>query len=69
MKSTTRESEEDEYPRLKINAAKNIIVLFTDHEGGFIVNSLDDNYPLGNICREWHELTFTDYNGTVTLEN
>ena len=69
MKSTIREVEENEYPKLKINSRLTIIVLFTDHDMGIIVSSLDDKYPLECEYTYWDESTFKNYNGTVTLKN
>ena len=72
MKSTlkvTEEIKENKYPVLKVNYIKTIIVLFTEPDWGFVINSLDEDYPIGCNCNEWNESEFTNYNGTVTLEN
>jgi len=67
MKSTR--TEENEYPKLKIINDETIIVLFTSRDRGVIINSLDDDFPLGVNNFEWNESIFRTYNGTVTLEN
>ena len=69
MKSTRTETEENEYPKLKINRQNTIMVLFTSRDDGFIVNSLADIFPLGCEDTYWSEDDFTTYKGTVTLEN
>ena len=69
MKSTIREVEEDEYPKLKINEYKTIIVLFTRNQKGIVVNSLHEDHVIGSTHQKWAENEFTNYNGTVTLEN
>ena len=42
MKSTRIEAEENEYPKLKINKERTIIVLFTWNNRGFVVESLNE---------------------------
>jgi hypothetical protein len=69
MKSTRIEAEENEYPKLKINKERTIIVLFTWNNRGFVVESLNEVYNLGDESRNWAEVDFTTYNGTLTLEN
>tara|TARA_R110000751_G_scaffold292628_1_gene399978 strand:- start:65 stop:274 length:210 start_codon:yes stop_codon:yes gene_type:complete len=69
MKSTIRESEENEYPKLKINKSLTIIVLFTGNQKGVVVNSLVEDHEVGSTYQKWEENEFKNYNGTVTLEN
>ena len=69
MKSTLKEIEENEYPRLMIDKEQSIIVLFIGKGNGIVVNSASKGFFTGNSDDDWNMDYFTNYNGTVTLEN
>ena len=70
MKSEITETMESEYPILKINKTKNLVVLFLAPKKGIIVNSKDVDYKIGEFHEEWAEKEFfTEYYGTVKLSN
>jgi len=58
-----------EFPKLMINKATGTIVLFeTDKRGVALVG---DTYLecLGDYSRDWNMDHFTDYHGSITIEN
>jgi len=68
MKSILKETLKSEYPCLKINRDMEVVVLFTYAGWGVVINSLNSDFCLG-YTYSFKELSFTTFNGTVTLEN
>ncbi len=66
-KVTTIAPDELDYPRL-MRTAKGIIVLFTDTKKGTVVNTTNI-HPLGFTSVAWVTDDFTDFKGTLTLQN
>jgi len=70
MKSELTETVENEYPILKINETKTIIVMFLAPKKGVIVYSEKEGYQIGGVDHKWDEtVSFTEYKGTVKLSN
>lgn len=57
------------YPCLKIDPCTGLIVLFIEHDSGFVVATGDDEYPIGDSSEKWGEDSFEPFTGSVTLRN
>ena len=69
MKSTVNFTKNSKpYPKLMISD-KGIIVLFTTYCNGFCVNKSESDLTIGSHSSNWDMSRFTDFDGTVTLQN
>jgi hypothetical protein len=69
IKSTAKSNKPPiRYPMLKINSSKKI-VLFTDKKTGTVIHSNGGFYTVGYYRKNWNEIAFLNYTGSITLKN
>ena len=62
------ESKKNPFPRLMVNDRTDLVVLFSDPDVGTVVSS-KDACEVGDYVSDWIMDHFTDFEGTITLEN
>jgi hypothetical protein len=63
--------DKTDFPKLmKYNRKdSNFVVLFSSDKVGMVVESQDDERPVGYYLNNWYMSSFSDFRGSVTLEN
>jgi len=70
MKVTeNRNSIPGKFPKLMVMQPESVIVLFTNSGTGIVLSTGNNCYPLGYLHNDWNMIFFTDYTGSITLEN
>lgn len=64
-----RPCREPEYPKLMICPKNSMVVLFTEHGIGTVVNKGGSSSDVGEHYKAWVMKNFERYGGSVTLEN
>lgn len=65
----TKQDKPPEYPRLMISDYSRAIVLMSSYKIGTVLAKGDGLNPIGYYYKDWNMDKFTDYTGTITLEN
>ena len=71
MKSVVKEKQAEnkaEYPCLKISTNETV-VLFTSKGTGTLIHNPNGTWPIGYYSRNWIEVEFTPFSGTIELSN
>lgn len=60
-------NKEKPYPKLMINKAKDIVVLFSKSGCGQVVYSTSLAFTVGEYSDGWRDSYYEDFHGTITL--
>ena len=68
IKITLNEKKESDYPCLKIYHNNHVVVMFTAHRTGVVING-DGLMSLGHFSDNLREDQYLPFHGSITLEN
>lgn len=69
IKSKVIKHRNSVYPILKTDPSSGLIVLFTSATVGAVLDGGTSTYPIGWHSKSWSKDEFTDFKGTITLNN
>ena len=67
--SAAEETQNDEYPVIKIGRKKGTIILFNAENTGTVIDSGESEHVIGKFSKGWKEKYFDVYDEQVLIEN